>query len=310
MPLVAPTDLEMGSSSAMPRVYAQALACIEQRGWPVVHPIAEPASWTVFHWAAAEGRRDICLKLLTAHADPRRLDDQGRSPLDCAREAGHAELWSMLARYPTNNAIEPSVGASNPELVPASSSVPPRESLQDQTTAVQSPSVVAIPPVYATAIAAVEHYGWHAVHSPGEAQWTALHWAASEGRADLCQRLLRCRADPRQPDDTGRTPLDHALERGHKVALRALLTEPLDGSSDTRTGSAEVAPPAFSLASARPSALAGATVTAPVAAAFAVAPAYDRLPAGPAGGPSAQGPPLASAYPTSVRLQPREVPIP
>lgn len=79
--------------------------------------------------------------------------------------------------------------------------------------------------MYATAVAAVEHYGWHAVHVPGEAQWTALHWAASEGRSDICKRLLSCRADPRQPDDAGRSPVDYAREAGHEEALVALLSE-------------------------------------------------------------------------------------
>merc|ERR1719473_2606987 len=68
-----------------------------------------------------------------------------------------------------------------------------------------------IPPVYASAIAAVERYGWETVHG-NEAEWTALHWAASEGRAQICERPLQCRADPSQPDNLGRSALDYAHE--------------------------------------------------------------------------------------------------
>ncbi|CAK9042437.1 unnamed protein product, partial [Durusdinium trenchii] len=37
----------------------------------------------------------------------------------------------------------------------------------------------------------------------GQNDWTALHWAAAEGRQVLCARLLRDNADPAQADDTG-----------------------------------------------------------------------------------------------------------
>jgi len=78
-----------------------------------------------------------------------------------------------------------------------------------------------LPKVYAAAVAAVERYGWRAVHE-GEPEWTALHWAAAEGRDDICSRLLRCNADPRQPDSCGRSALDYACESGNETIFRML----------------------------------------------------------------------------------------
>merc|ERR1712048_1036555 len=41
-----------------------------------------------------------------------------------------------------------------------------------------------------------------------------MHWAASEGRADVCDVLIRARADVGQQDELGRTAMDYALENG------------------------------------------------------------------------------------------------
>eukprot|EP00438_Fugacium_kawagutii_P015791 Skav218886 [mRNA] locus=scaffold2503:201436:201790:+ [translate_table: standard] len=50
----------------------------------------------------------------------------------------------------------------------------------------------------------------------GRNDWTALHWAAAEGRQVLCAKLLKEKADPTQVDDTGRSALDYAKEAGHQ----------------------------------------------------------------------------------------------
>lgn len=75
--------------------------------------------------------------------------------------------------------------------------------------------------MYEAAIAAVERYGWETVHQ-GEPEWTALHWAASEGRADVCQRLLRCAADPHQLDNLGRSAVDYGRETRNMALLELL----------------------------------------------------------------------------------------
>eukprot|EP00929_Paragymnodinium_shiwhaense_P102265 TRINITY_DN65457_c0_g1_i1.p1 TRINITY_DN65457_c0_g1~~TRINITY_DN65457_c0_g1_i1.p1 ORF type:complete len:1013 (-),score=276.43 TRINITY_DN65457_c0_g1_i1:43-3081(-) len=80
----------------------------------------------------------------------------------------------------------------------------------------------AVPRVYEKALLAVEKHGWHQVHAPDAAEWTALHWAASEGRSDVCVRLIKAKADPQQPDHMGCAALDYALEAGHMVTWRIL----------------------------------------------------------------------------------------
>lgn len=78
-----------------------------------------------------------------------------------------------------------------------------------------------IPQVYQAAIAMVEHYGWHEVHDCGP-EWTALHWGASEGRADVCARLLAAKADPHLPDHAGRTAIDYARAAGDRRVMEML----------------------------------------------------------------------------------------
>jgi len=78
-----------------------------------------------------------------------------------------------------------------------------------------------IPSVYLSAIAMVEHYGWQEVHDCGP-EWTALHWAASEGRADVCARLLAATANPLLPDHAGRSPLDYARAAGDRTVFEML----------------------------------------------------------------------------------------
>lgn len=54
----------------------------------------------------------------------------------------------------------------------------------------------------------------------GIREWTALHWAADEGRIDICQRLLAAAGDPLQEDHAGRTAVDVAKRQGHAEVLR------------------------------------------------------------------------------------------
>jgi ankyrin repeat protein len=53
--------------------------------------------------------------------------------------------------------------------------------------------------------------------------WTALHWAAAEGRIDVIEKLKAERVDFNAQDIAGRTPLHVAAERGHKEAVSKLL---------------------------------------------------------------------------------------
>lgn len=78
-----------------------------------------------------------------------------------------------------------------------------------------------LPLVYRSAVHAVECFGWAAIHGETK-EWTALHWAAAEGRVDICKRLLASAADPGQPDHTGQSAMTHAQSSGHAEVLRVL----------------------------------------------------------------------------------------
>lgn len=81
-----------------------------------------------------------------------------------------------------------------------------------------------LPQVYRAAISIVAQHGWSALHG-GEnagACWTALHWAAAEGRTEICQLLLQCRADADHQDEMGRCPAYYASLHGHVDTLAFL----------------------------------------------------------------------------------------
>lgn len=80
-----------------------------------------------------------------------------------------------------------------------------------------------VPPVYQTAVAAIEQYGWQAIHGDAE-EWTALHWSAVEGNLEVCHRLLIALANPLQADQSGKSPLDYALEAGNADVFELLST--------------------------------------------------------------------------------------
>jgi len=86
-----------------------------------------------------------------------------------------------------------------------------------------------MPEVYEAAIAIILKHGWDALHGGenGHPAWTALHWAAFEGRADICELLLAAGADSSHPDEMGKTALDYALDGGARTAAAATLLAPV-----------------------------------------------------------------------------------
>lgn len=225
----------------IPHCYAQALTNIEHHGWHSVHPQGEAPVWTILHWAASEGRAGICLRLLAARADPLIRDDNGKSPLDYARQAGggdDGDAWNILAEAITEDGnAEALVASKQPPRLPvlnlaAAQAITAGDPQACSETVQDSPDELPVPDVYASAIAAVERYGWETVHG-GEAVWTALHWAASEGRASICARLLECNADPSQPDNLGRSALDYAHEADDEDTLSVLFSAMPEEGNDS-----------------------------------------------------------------------------
>ncbi|CAJ1448054.1 unnamed protein product, partial [Effrenium voratum] len=193
-----------GGQPDLPLVYAAALEGIETHGWSAVYPADDPPAWTILHWAAMEGRLDVCHRLLAARADPMCEDERGWTPVDCANEAGEQEVAMRLR---------------GPKL----ETMPAREAKEP----------LSVPPAIAATVAAVESYGWQAVHG-GRREWTALHWAAAEGRHVLCERLLQQNADPAQVDEMGKSAMDYAQEAGHQSTWLLLWQAQQEHSSPSK----------------------------------------------------------------------------
>lgn len=56
-----------------------------------------------------------------------------------------------------------------------------------------------------------------------ETGWTAMHWAAADGDAELIEQLRTMRADVDATDAAGKTPLHEACRSGQLAAVQALL---------------------------------------------------------------------------------------
>lgn len=111
-----------------------------------------------------------------------------------------------------------------------------------------------LPQVYRAAISIVAQHGWSALHG-GEnagACWTALHWAAAEGRTEICQLLLQCRADADHQDEMGRCPAYYASLHGHVDTL-ALLKQSVRHAQAARTSVEEEDGELMSVASTKAS---------------------------------------------------------
>jgi len=128
-----------------------------------------------------------------------------------------AERWRLAA---TSSSPAPQPALYRGE---AAAAVPESPGMPAGSAGLQLPP--ALPRVYEAAVSIVLQHGWHVLHGGENAgpAWTALHWAASEGRLDVCELLLRANADPGHQDEVGKTALDYALENGQGAAI-AMLT--------------------------------------------------------------------------------------
>jgi len=83
--------------------------------------------------------------------------------------------------------------------------------------AASGPGIPKLPEVYRAAVTIIREHGWDALHGRDSSGpcWTALHWAAAEGRNDVCLLLLGCRADPNHEDEIGRIPAYYANLHGY-----------------------------------------------------------------------------------------------
>ncbi|CAE7345740.1 unnamed protein product [Symbiodinium natans] len=78
---------------SLPAAYQQVLRQVETRGW---HSMKWKEDYTMLHWAANKGHKDLALYLISLNANPNALDSKRRSPAACASEAGHTDLVALL----------------------------------------------------------------------------------------------------------------------------------------------------------------------------------------------------------------------
>jgi uncharacterized protein len=74
----------------------QAARVLLEHGAPV--DARQQGGWVPIHAAAQNGDRPMVELLLQHHADPRLVNDQGKSPACMAREKGHPEIAALLEK--------------------------------------------------------------------------------------------------------------------------------------------------------------------------------------------------------------------
>lgn len=79
-----------------------------ERSGSEVFKMLDGRGQTPLHYCARAGQRDACAVALKYYCDPHARDNSGKTPLDLARDAGHAEIFEMLqsGRRPLSPRLE------------------------------------------------------------------------------------------------------------------------------------------------------------------------------------------------------------
>jgi len=81
------------SQGKLSPAYQQVLTQIETQGW---HSVRWKDDFTMLHWAATKGNKELCGYLVRLNADPGSKDNKDRTPADCARNAGFDSILSAI----------------------------------------------------------------------------------------------------------------------------------------------------------------------------------------------------------------------
>merc|ERR1712039_86388 len=80
--------------SALPKLYQKVLVDeVEKKGWK---SMKWKDNFTMLHWAAKNGREDLCSYLLQLGANPAAKDKNGQSSVDVAAASGFTQLAEVL----------------------------------------------------------------------------------------------------------------------------------------------------------------------------------------------------------------------
>lgn len=156
------------------------------------------------HWAAQNGRRDLIEYMIKRNGGEEIVnvrDSQGKTPLAYSLPLRRLALFEWLRSE---------AGATAPPNVPP-------------TAIISRPNMQGLPEAYALLLQEVEKHGWAAMDWTDN--FTMLHWAAEEGRLDICKYLLKLDADPNTMDHSrARTPIELAMENNH-TEIEAMLAD-------------------------------------------------------------------------------------
>lgn len=162
------------------------LSQVESHGW---NSVEWDRGYSLLHWCAKRGLKELCHYLVQLNADPRKNDEKGLSAADYARNNGHSDLAQLLDPNSRTEAAIPVDAKEDPE----------------------------------NAMILAEKHGWH------ELRWaqgfTLLHWAAcSQSPIAFVVSCLEMHADLYARDTRGYTAIDYA--RSHDAEeITALLEE-------------------------------------------------------------------------------------
>jgi ankyrin repeat protein len=227
--------------------------CLDDGADPL---FADDEGFTVLHMACQEGLDAIATMLLRKGSPIDATDDDGTTPLMLACSGGHADCVAMLVKEGADvmmkckrgktalfcaaavagcedatatllaasaDAFDCPVDGKAMHEVAAKKSDACAKLLRAATSA-EGASSRLLEACEAGRTRAVEAMlaGGADVAATDDDGWTALHFAASEGGADLCELLLSrgLRADAKAKD--GSTPIDLAEEEEHDEAMEVL----------------------------------------------------------------------------------------
>jgi len=211
-----------------------------------------PTNFTLFHLAAKKNNsRFIEWLVANDFDDLHTIDDFGHKPIDYAcpkkRDSVHGILSALMAcklaldtpeerKYQAIKAgtwvdpkkLEKKKKVNRMEAILQSGDIAmgdvPGLKKQDTTMSAYEPEML-VPSEYKKCFKTMSNGGgWQAMegHWPHQGQ-SVLHWAARNGKEELCQFLvLECGADPREEDGSGHDSMYHAKLKRHRKLAKML----------------------------------------------------------------------------------------